>query len=342
MAFHVGILGAGNISETHARAASEIPDVRVVAVAGSNAAKVERLAALHGAKGYTSTDELVRHRPLDAVLIGSPSGLHAEQGIAAARQGLHVLVEKSIDVDTQRGRALVAECERAGVKLGVFFQDRFAPEVERLKAAIESGLLGRPLLVSARVKWWRPAEYYAGSRWRGRPQVDGGGAVLNQGIHTLDLLLWLLGDVARVQARAATALHAIEVEDTLVATLEFASGVLGTFEATTAAYPGYPRVVELTGTQGTVTFEHDRIVRADLREGAGSLAPTARVAAAESASSPVISDTSGHRAAIEDLLRAIRDDGRPRCDGAEGLRSLVLTEALYRSARTHEAVDVGR
>ena len=276
---------------------------------------------------------------MDVVLIGSPSGLHAAQGIAAARHGLHVLTEKPIDVTVARGEELVAECEKAGRKLGVFFQDRFTPDFVTLKRALDEGALGRPILASARVKWWRPAEYYGQSRWRGTAALDGGGALINQGIHTVDLLLWLLGDVRRVWARSATALHAIQAEDTLVATLELASGALATYEATTAAYPGYPRRVEITGTEGTVVIEHDRLLGADLRtkhpELAGSEAGTTA-----SASSPVVSDARGHKAALEDFLRAIREGGEPRCSGREGLRSLVVVEALYRSARTQQAVTL--
>ncbi len=339
MTIHVGILGGGNISDTHARAASEIEGVAVVAVAGPNGEKVRRLAERHGAAAYASDESFLRHRPMDVVLIGSPSGLHAAQGIAAARQGLHVLTEKPIDVTVARAQELVEECEKAGRKLGVFFQDRFTPDFVALKRAVDEGALGRPLLASARVKWWRAPEYYAQSRWRGTPALDGGGALINQGIHTVDLLLWLLGDVRRVWARSATALHAIQAEDTLVATLEFASGALATYEATTAAYPGYPRQVEITGTEGTVVIEHDRLLRADLRTPRPDLAGS-EAGKTASASSPVVSDVRGHRAALEDFLRAIREGAEPRCNGREGLRSLVAVEALYRSARTQQPVSL--
>jgi UDP-N-acetyl-2-amino-2-deoxyglucuronate dehydrogenase len=336
---YVGLVGGGGISETHARAAAEIPGLRIAAVAGANAARVEALASRHGAAACPDMEALLRHRPLDAVLIGSPSGLHAEQGIAAARRRLHVLTEKPIDVSVERADALIAECAKAEVKLGLFFQDRFAPAFLRVKQALDDGALGRPLLASARVKWWRPPEYYSRSRWRGTRLLDGGGALINQGIHTVDLLLWLLGDVRRVFARAITARHAIEVEDTLVATLEFASGAVATFEATTAAYPGYPRQVELTGTKGTVVLQQDRILSADLETPRADLAPE-EPNANPSAHSPTVSDVRGHKAALEDFLEAVRGDRVPRCDGREGRRSLVLVEALYRSARTEAPVTL--
>ncbi|HWW75042.1 MAG TPA: Gfo/Idh/MocA family oxidoreductase [Pyrinomonadaceae bacterium] len=336
---HAGILGAGNISETHARAASETEGLEIVAVHGHNREKAERLASLYGGKVYADLDSFLAHRPLDLVLIGSPSGLHAEQGIAAARRGLHVLVEKPVDITTERADALTEACERAGVKLGVFFQDRAAPDVRRLKEFVEAGGLGRPLLVSGRLRWYRPPEYYRDSRWRGTWALDGGGALMNQGVHTLDLLLWLLGDVRRVYAKAVTALHEIEVEDTAVATLEFESGAVGTLEATTAAFPGYPRRVELTGTEGTVILEQNRIVAADLRTPReGLVSPPEASAGNPSASSPVVSDVSGHREILADFLRAVETGARPICDGREGRRSVALAQAVYESSRTGRAV----
>ena len=340
MTIYVGILGGGGISETHARAASEIPDLKLVAFGGGNAAKVKALADRYGATAYTEEDAFLRHRPLDVVLIGSPSALHAEQGIAAARAGLHVLTEKPLDVTTERADALIGACASAGVTLGVFFQDRFASDLVRLKKAVDEGALGRPLLVSARVKWWRPPEYYGASRWRGKRALDGGGAVMNQGVHTIDLLLWLFGDVRRVFARQATAVHTIEVEDTLVATLEFRNGLLATFEATTAAYPGYPRQIELTGTDGTVIVQQDRIAAADLRTPRADLVGGAASTNA-AASSPIVSDVRGHKAVIEDFLAAIKERREPRCGGHEGRRSVELVEALYRSAATGEPVSIG-
>lgn len=341
MTIHVGIVGGGGISETHAKAASGIEGVRVVAVCGQNRQKVAALARSHEAAAFDDVAALVAHRPLDLVLIGSPPACHADEGIAAARAGLHVLTEKPIDVSTARADALIEACAAGGVKLGVFFQDRFAPDLVRLARAVSEGALGRPLLASARVKWWRPPEYYGQSRWRGRRALDGGGAVMGQGIHTLDLLLWLLGDVESAFAHQATAVHAVDVEDTLVATLRFQSGALASFEATTAAYPGYPRQLELTGSEGTVIVQQDRIAAADLRTPREDLRG-GEASTNAAASSPVVSDVRGHRAVIEDFLHAIRDGRPPRCDGREGRRSIALVEALYRSAATGQPVRPGR
>jgi len=334
MTFHVGLIGGSNISETHARAARAIPGVEIAAVYGTNSEKVRKLCADHGGAPYTDFATFLAHRPMDLVMIGSPSGLHASQGIAAAKNGLHLLTEKPIDISTNRADELIEAAKQSGVKLGVIFQDRMKPHIRQLKDWIDRGLLGKPLLVDARVKWYRPPEYYANSRWRGTLALDGGGALMNQGIHTIDLLLWLLGDVTSAQARAATQLHRIESEDTVTALLEFANGAMGVFHATTAAYPGYPRRVEITGSQGTVVLEHDRMIAVDLRSAPAEGARFAERDENQSGSSAVVSDFRGHQAVIEDFLCAIQKNTAPACDGREGRRSLALVEAIYRAARS--------
>ena len=336
---YVGIIGGGNISETHVRAAQETKGVEVAAIYGYNREKIKRLGQLYGGAVYDDWSTFLKHQPMDMVLIGSPSGLHGEQGIAAARSGLHVLVEKPIEITSKRADALIDECEQAGVKLGVCFQDRVAPDICSLKQLLDDGRLGRPILVSARVKWYRPPEYYSNSPSRGTLELAGGGALINQGIHTVDLLLWLMGDVKRVQATAITALHEIPFEDTVVATLEFASGAIGTLEATTAAYPGYNRRVELTGSEGTVILEQDRIISEDLHTSRSSFVASTENKNA-SASSPVVSDIGGHKRILQDFLQAIESNGTPRCDGREGRRSIRLVEAIYESSRTARSVSL--
>jgi UDP-N-acetyl-2-amino-2-deoxyglucuronate dehydrogenase len=302
----VGILGAGGISETHARAAMAIDGVAVVAVHGKNREKAAALAKATGAAVYDSLEAFLAH-PMDIVAIGSPSGVHADQAIAAIRRGLHVLVEKPLDVTTARIDAVIDEADRAGVKVGVFFQDRLTPDLVAMKTAIDEGRLGAPVLASGRVKWYRPPEYYRDSAWRGTRGLDGGGVLMNQAIHTLDTMLWMCGPVARVSGRIGTRLHEIDVEDTAAALLEFANGGLGVFEASTAAFPGFPRRIDVTGTKGSLVHEQE--------------ARPAQVA-----------DASGHQRVIEDFLAAIRTNGTPACDAREGRRSVALIEAIYRSA----------
>ena len=322
MTIHIGLIGGGNITETHARAAHAVSGVDIAAIYGINAERVDRLCREHGGRPYRDFEAFLTHRPLDLVIIGSPSGLHATHGIAAVLQGLHVLTEKPIDISTKRADALIGAANQSDVKLGVIFQDRLKADIQRLKQWVDEGALGDPLLVDARVKWHRPAEYYRNSKWRGTFALDGG-ALMNQGVHTVDLLLWLLGDIARVQARTATMLHAIETEDTAVAVLEFASGAIGTLQATTAAYPGYPRRLEITGSLGTVVLEHDRIVAADIRDGQARLVDHSPRGQNQSASSATVSDIRGHQAVLEDFIQAIEQNRAPACDGREGRRSVL-------------------
>jgi UDP-N-acetyl-2-amino-2-deoxyglucuronate dehydrogenase len=332
MTTHIGLIGSGNITQTHARAATAIPGVQISAIYGTNPQTVTRLSTEHQATPYHDFAAFLNHKPMDAVILGTPSGLHAQQSIAAAQRGLHVLTEKPIDITTKNADALIAAAEKSKVKLAVIFQDRLKPNIQRLKQWLDRGLLGKPLLVDARVKWYRPPDYYSNSRWRGTFALDGGGALINQAIHTVDLLLYLLGDVARVQARTSTVLHKIEAEDTAVATLEFANGAVGTLLATTAAYPGYPRRLEITGTDGTVILEHDRIVAADLRNPPSDVASITVGDSNQSASSAVVTDISGHKAILEDFLQAIANNTEPICNGREGRRSLALVESIYTSA----------
>ena len=326
-------MGGGNISETHARAARAIPGLEIAAIYGTNRDRVERFATIHGGTPYLDLDAFLNHKPMDFVAIGSPSGLHSVHGIAAARRGLHVLTEKPIEISTERADELIGAARESGVKLGVMFQDRFKPDIRRLKQWIDDGAIGKPLLIDARVKWYRSPGYYSESKWRGTLALDGGGALINQAVHTLDLLLWLFGDVVRVQARTATTMHAIQGEDTAIALLESASGALGTVLATTAAFPGYPRRVEATGTQGTLILEHDRIIAADLRDVSGRVNVSLPSGDNENVASPVVSDFSGHQAIFEDFVGAIRDNGTPACDGLEGRRSIALVEEIYSVAR---------
>lgn len=334
----VGFTGGGNITDTHIRAVTGVEGLQPVGVCGPNAAKVGALAARNGLVAAASLAELLDATSLDLVCIGSPSGVHADEIALAASRGCHVLAEKPLDVTLERVDTAIEAVERAGVSLGIFFQDRCTPALRAARDGIAAGRLGPILLVDARVRWYRAPEYYTTAAWRGTPSLDGGGALMNQGIHTVDLLLFLLGDVTEVHARAAALLHDIAVEDTLVASLSFASGALGSLQATTAAYPGYPRRVEVTGTEGTLIIEHDRILSWDLKSGAE--AGPSLTSATKSASTAVVSDATPHRRVVEDFLAALAAHQRPACDGREGRRSVALAEALYESARTGLATKV--
>lgn len=305
---NIGIIGAGGISRTHVHAAQGIAGVEVVAVYGSNRDKTAALALEAGATAYGDFERFLTH-PMDMVAIGSPSGLHAEQAIAAVRRGRHALVEKPVDITTAKIDALIAEADRAGRAVGVFFQERLMPEVVALKQRVDRGELGTPLFISGQMHWYRPPEYYAASKWRGSKTLDGGGVLINQGIHTLDLMLHLFGPVRRVAGRVATRLHAIDVEDTAAALIEFENGAFGAFEGTTAAYPGFPRRIEIAGRAARVVHEDPP-----------------RPAA--------VADATPHRRVFEDFIDAVKTGRPPMCDAREGRRSVALIDAICRSAKS--------
>jgi UDP-N-acetyl-2-amino-2-deoxyglucuronate dehydrogenase len=330
----VGLLGGGNISDTHARAARAIPGVEIAAIYGSNRDKAGRLAQAYGGAVYDDIERFLDHRPLDIVAIGSPSGLHADQAIAAIRRGIHVLSEKPLDVTTAKVDAVIAAADRGGVKVGVFFQDRLKPDIAAMKSMIVSGQLGKPIFAAGHVRWYRPPEYYTTSRWRGTRALDGGGALMNQAIHTVDVLQWLFGPVARVGGRTATLLHSIQTEDTAAAVLEFESGALGIIEATTSSYPGYARRVDVSGSEGTLILEGDKLVATDLRARGTQASTVPAEPPPENAASATVSDSVPHQRIFEDFIRAIRENAVPVCDAREARPSVAIIEAIYRSAES--------
>ena len=330
----VGLLGGGNISDTHARAARAIPGVEIAAIYGANREKAERLAQAYGGTVYDDIERFLDHRPLDIVAIGSPSGLHADQAIAAIRRGIHVLSEKPLDVTTAKVDAVIAAADRGGVKVGVFFQDRLKPDIAAMKSMIVSGQLGKPLFAAGHVRWYRPPEYYTTSRWRGTRALDGGGALMNQAIHTVDVLQWLFGPVVRVGGRTATLLHSIQTEDTAAAVLEFESGALGIIEATTSSYPGYARRVDVSGSEGTLILEGDKLVATDLRARGTQASTVTAEPPPENAASATVSDSVPHQRIFEDFIHAIRDNAVPVCDAREARPSVAIIEAIYRSAES--------
>ncbi|MGH9387518.1 MAG: Gfo/Idh/MocA family protein [Vicinamibacterales bacterium] len=334
---NVGLIGGGNISETHARAV-RAAGLHLVGVFGDNQSKARQLAESHGAVAYETLDALVLQPSIDIVVIGSPSGCHADAARTAVLAGCHVLVEKPLDISTAKVDKLLHKVGNAGVTLGVCFQDRLKPDVVSMKRRIEGGEIGTPLIATAEVKWFRPRDYYASSRWRGTWALDGGGALMNQGIHTVDLLLHMLGPVTRVSGVTATRFHTIETEDTATALLEFASGAQATIDVTTAAFPGRPRRLLIAGTAGSLLLDGDH-----LREPAGepeSASARSAERPPENAASPVVSDVSAHQRIIEDFVDAVRAGRPPVCDGVEGRRSVEVVEAVYRSAREKRAIDL--
>ena len=327
-----GIAGLGNIAATHARAINGLHRAEVAAACSRSEQNRNEFSSQFDVPVYAHYREFLNHANLDAVTICTPSGTHLEYGKLAAEAGKHVVVEKPIEVTVERGKELIECCRQNGVKLAVIYQNRFIEGAVQMKKALIDGALGNPVMVRAAVKWYRDQEYYSKSGWRGTLEMDGGGAVINQSIHTIDLLLWMLGEVSSVSAYTATITHPrIEAEDNAVAALNFKSGALGVFEASTSIVPGQPRIIEINCTNGTALLEgenfsirksedQDQINKQDISR-TGAESPLSGMA------------DHPHKKQYEQIVDAIIKDIEPVVSGEESLRSLALTEAIYQSAK---------
>lgn len=337
------IVGCGMIAEYHARAIAEIPEARLLAVQSRNAENAGKIAAMAVGECaiYDTVEGLLDHPGVDVVSICTPSGAHLEPAILAASAGKHVVVEKPLEITLPRCDAIIDACDAAGVRLCTIFPSRFAAANQALKAAVGAGRFGRLTLGSAYVKWWRAQEYYDSGGWRGTWKLDGGGALMNQAIHNVDLLQWLMGPVDQITAMTATLAHErIEVEDTAVAALTFRSGALGVIEAATSAFPGLAKRIELHGTAGSARVEQDDITlwefaaRVDSDRDVIIKSTDANSGAAD----PRGIKHDGHREQLADFLEAI-DEGRPALvDGREGRKAVEIIRAIYRSSRTGATV----
>jgi UDP-N-acetyl-2-amino-2-deoxyglucuronate dehydrogenase len=336
---NIAILGTGMVARYHAQAIAAAPGARLVATCRADPAKKAAAEAEFGVPCETDYAALLARPDVDAVSVCTPSGAHAAQTIAAARAGKHVLVEKPMALTVRDADAMIEACHAAGVRLGVALQRRTEPAYQAVRSAIAAGTLGRPVLGLAVIPYYRTPAYYQSAAWRGTWAEDGGGALMNQGIHIADLLLWFMGDVEEVQARTATLAHSIEVEDDLSASLRFKSGALGAIVATTAAAPGFPHRVEVYGTRGGVQLEAEAVVRWEGEAAPaleGTLAPG--TAAAGAGSSPTGIAPTGHVRILSDFVLAVREGRPPLVPGEEGRRSLALVLSVYEAARTGRPV----
>lgn len=327
-----GIVGAGMIAGYHAAAIRATPGASLVAI--SETVQPEQAAARMGVPCEPRYEDLLARDDIDVICICTPSGMHAQQAIAAAQAGKHVLIEKPMALTLEDADATIAASRKSGVLCAVVLQRRTDPTFRAVREAIDAGELGRLVLGTISVPYFRPQSYYDSAGWRGTWALDGGGALMNQGIHLVDLLTWYMGDVAEVQARYDTLAHEIEVEDSLTAALRFENGALGSIVASTAAAPGFPHRVEIYGDRGGIQLEGEGVVR---WEGEALRQPPALSAApaqAGAGADPRGISTAGHTSIIGDLVDAIRSGRQPLVPGEEGRRSLALILAVYEAART--------
>ncbi len=346
MATGFGIIGCGMISRFHAKAIADIRGAKVAACFDMFPASADRLAAETGCRPYSDLKAMLADPDVDVVTICTPSGSHMEPAVAAAKAGKHVIVEKPLEITLKRCDKIIDACDKAGVTLSTIFPSRFHESSQIIKKAVDKGRFGQLTVGDSYVKWFRTQEYYDSGDWRGTWKFDGGGALMNQAIHSVDLLVWLMGPVVEVTAFTATLAHErIEVEDVAMATVRFANGALGVIEATTAAYPGSLKRIEVHGSEGSAVLEEEDITMWEFaRKTAGDQALLKRMhgktKTGGGAADPSAIGHHGHTQLFKDVLTSIKKGKQPLIDGPEGRRSVEVILAIYKSAQTGRAVKL--
>lgn len=333
-----GIIGTGAIAAHHAAAIKAYEGSELIAVCSSSESRARQAREKFGVEAYFNLDEFLNRPDIDVVCICTHSGNHLEPGIAAAQAGKHVLLEKPIEVSLERADRLIEACESAGVKLGVIFQNRFKGGYLKAKEAINQGVLGKLIMGIASINWYRDPSYYSTSDWKGTIKGDGGAALINQGVHTIDLLLDVMGDVSSVYGQVKTVVHDIEGEDVGVALLNFKNGAVGTITGGTALYPGYPEKLEVYGENGSIILDAGKITAWNIK---GSEAPGDIASSAEGSGSsdPMAIDFNLHLAQVRDMVEAIREDRDPMVTGAASRKSLELILGIYQSSKEGKLIQ---
>ena len=345
-----GVVGLG-MGRHHCKAVDAARGCRLTAVCDIDAERLAPVAEEYRATAHTSYDDMLADREVDAVCIATPSGMHADMGLQAIAAGKHIFVEKPVDVDIDKIKRLAEAARRSGLKAGAVFQSRTDPLNKRIKAAVEQGRLGRMVGVHAMLPWYRADSYFQGPHgsWKGTWAMDGGGSLMNQGVHTVDLIQWFAGRVSSVFGAFDVYAHDIEAEDKTVAILRFANGALGTLMTTTAAIGGAPQDILLHGDQGTIQKTSElRIWKLlddeqgqEENELMGYYGPKDRRPEGETvATDPTAVGSTGHQFQIEDLARAVREGGKPFIAVEDALHAVEIVNAIYESGRTGQEVSI--
>lgn len=341
-----GIIGAGMIARFHARAIAEIENATLKGIYSRTSSKVDDFAKEHQCQPFYSLEEMLQNKEIQVVCICTPSGQHLGPALKAIHAGKHCLIEKPLEITTERCDQIIEAAQKANIKAGVIFPSRFYKAEKQLHQAVKEKRFGNPVMGDAYVKWYRKPEYYQSGQWRGTWQFDGGGALMNQGIHSVDLLQWYMGPVLSVQAVSTNAFHKeIEVEDTIVASLQFQNGALGVIECSTATFPGSLKRIEIRGTDGSAVLEEDQLIEWVFRHSTEEDQAIKKSMHEGHLSSGGASDPSaisflGHQLQIEDMIRAIEKGTDPLVTAIEGKKSVTIIEAIYESAKTGNKVII--
>ncbi len=334
-----GIIGLGNIAGHHIKSVLELQNCKFVAASSRNQERLSQLEEQYKVDTYADYHQMMAHPEVDVVCICTPSGFHLEPALAAASAGKHVIVEKPLEISVERGLQMIEACEEANVKLACIFQNRYSPDYQKICDAVRGGELGKLVLGNAYIKWFRDQQYYDAADWRGSLNGDGGAALINQSIHTIDLLLNVMGPVKSVFGKTKTMTHDIDGEDLGLAILEFESGALGTVEGSTSIYKGYPEKLEIHGSQGNIILEGGKIVEWN-SETAGNLPMSKKETAPTGSSDPMAIDYRLHKSQISEIIQHICESQEPIVNGREGLKSVAVIEAIYESAKTGKQVFI--
>ena len=330
--WNVGILGCGLIAHYHAKSVLELPNARLAGAYDSSETSRKAFCDSYGATEFESMAALIGSPSVDVVCICLPSGLHYETTMTCIQAGKHVIVEKPMTFTTRQADDIIEAAERMGVQVTVISQMRYTDAIARLKEVVDAGWFGKLATADIYMKYYREPDYYSTSNWKGTLAMDGGGALMNQGIHGVDLLQYVMGPVVSVQALTATRCHDIEAEDTVSAILEFESGALGVIQATTSVYPGFSRRLEICGSEGTVILQEDSIIYSAFRQEDRTL-PCGK-STHNTGSRPDGMDHSLHKKQIGDFFRALSMGSKPFMDARDGKKAVQIIEAVYAAART--------
>jgi len=342
-----GIIGLGNIAKTHIEAIESLKDCKFVAGYDLVPGKAEAFcSAYEGVRPYDNIEEFLADEHIDIVTITTPSGVHLEPALQSLKAKKHVIIEKPLEITSERCDMIINTAKENGVIAAGIFQSRFHEAPKLVKKAIDENRFGKLSICDAQVKWFRSQEYYDSASWRGTWKLDGGGALMNQSIHAIDLLLWFCGPVEEVTAYTSLVSHTdIEVEDTATAILKFKNGGLGVIEGTTSAYPGFLKKIDICGSNGSASIEEESLLKyqfADETEADKEIFEKMKdkTSTGGGASDPGSIGFHGHAMVFEDVVKAIEENRDPLLSATEAKKSVEVIEAIYISAKEHRSVSL--
>jgi len=345
--FHFALIGCGMVGQHHITAIQGVPGARLVAICDVNEANARRFAEANHVPWYSDYREMLESQPaIDIVNICTPSGLHMKPALECIKAGKHCAVEKPLEIALDRCDRMIDAARKAGVLLATIFPSRFGDGAQELKRAIDQGRFGTPTLGDAYVRWWRDQAYYDSGGWRGTWKLDGGGALMNQSIHCVDLIQWYMGPAKAVTAISGCLAHKrIEVDDASIVAVEWANGAFGVLQGTTAAWPGFEKKIAISGDAGSAVLEEDSLTfwqfkRARARDRKIRAGRAGAKSHGSGASDPMAFSPENHRRQLADFCRAIDKGTKPLVDGREGRKAVEIILAAYKSAETGRRVEL--